>query len=65
MADHHCANPGCTESNETTTMYREPTGHGESFTVCGRHADFDKDGLEVIVEDAASEASAEILNALQ
>jgi len=48
-------------------MYREEANFDpeKSFVVCGKHADFSKDGISVIVNDAASEASAEILSSLK
>lgn len=68
MSEHTCSHPGCMETEETATMYKEPTKHNERgwFAVCGQHADFTKDGVEVIhTGDAAEVANAAILSTLQ
>jgi hypothetical protein len=68
MAEHYCSHPTCYESEETATMYAEPTDHNEEgfMATCGEHTDFSKDGIEVLkVTGAASAANAEILASLK
>lgn len=63
----YCSHPGCFEDSESATLYREPTDHNDRgwIAVCGEHADLENEGTEVIVNDAASAASAEILSGLK
>jgi len=61
----NCSHPTCYKANDKFTMYVEKADHNDkTFTVCGKHADFNK-VTDVIVNDAASEANKEILNSLQ
>lgn len=66
MSEHTCFHPGCTATEESATLYKEPTPHNDRgwFPICGQHADFDKDGIEVL-DGPAAELSAEILAALK
>lgn len=63
----YCSHPTCYKNSEDSTLYKEPTEHNERgwFAVCGEHADLQKEGVEVIVNDAASELSGEILKSLK
>lgn len=65
MAEHNCSHPTCYKTEETSTLYVEQADFDEdkTFTVCGKHADFDK-VRRTIVNDAASAVSNEILKAL-
>jgi len=61
----NCSHPTCYKANDKFTMYVEKADHNDkTFTVCGKHADFNK-VTDVIVNNAASEANKEILNSLQ
>jgi hypothetical protein len=61
----HCSHPGCYKNSDDSTLYVEQSRHDDkTFTVCGEHANFDKVN-DTIVNDAASEANAEILAALK
>jgi len=66
MAEHNCSHPTCVKNGENSTMYREKLNFDpeKSFVVCGKHANFGNEEISVIVDDAASEASAEILASL-
>lgn len=70
MSDHICGCPGCTETEETGTMYKEEGPHG-SFAVCAKHMDTEraKEGHVTVIMSstnrAAEEANREILKGLQ
>lgn len=65
-----CSHPTCYESDESTTMYKEPTDHNERgwFPVCGQHVDLSKDNITVLMTEnsgAAQVANAEILSGIK
>jgi len=71
MAEHYCSHPTCYESEETATMYREESNHGDDFAVCGQHVSEQKcrDGKVTVIMSstnrAAEEANAAVLAGLR
>lgn len=66
----YCNHPTCYESEETCTIYEEPTDHNDKgwIAVCGKHVDLSKDGVTVHMSDHSGivdVANAEILQALE
>lgn len=69
MAEHYCSHPTCYESEETATMYKEPTEHNEKgwMPVCGSHLSREKceqKRVTVLSTGAAAEANAAVLAGL-
>lgn len=65
-----CSHPTCYDSDETATIYKEPTEHNDKgwIPVCGEHVDLSKDGITVLMSEnagAAQVANAEILESLK
>lgn len=60
---HMCDHFGCTTTENSATIYRVQSRHGDGeFKVCGEHLiERDVDRAEAIVTDASSAANANIL----
>lgn len=66
----YCCHPTCYESEETCTIYKEPTEHNDKgwIPLCGEHVDLSKDGVTVLLSEHscdAAVANAEILESLK
>lgn len=70
MAEHTCSCPGCYNTDDDGTMYKETTKHNEKgwMAVCGKHLSREKceEGrVTVLTTGAASEANAMTLAGIE